>query len=93
MRGGESKKLTALYEDGAYYKTATPSGYQKQRTGYAAPIYLNFDPIPYRMKQMINDIAMRPAVTELAKIFGDKSFRATMTTGRMAMSLIICFMR
>lgn len=81
LRPGSSKKLmgSSPLEDGSYFRAATPSGYTKRRTGYAAPIQLNFDAIPTRLKSMLNDIAMRPAVTEVAKVFYDKDFQMAMT--------------
>lgn len=81
LRPGSSKKLMgpSPLEDGSYYRAATPSGYTKRRTGYAAPIQLNFDAIPNRLKSMLNDIAMRPAMTEVAKVFYDRDFQMAMT--------------
>jgi len=81
LRPGSSKKLMgpSPLEDGSYYRVATPSGYTKARTGYAAPIKLDFDAIPTKMKAMINDIAMRPAVTEVAKVFYDPKFQMAVT--------------
>lgn len=75
---GQSKKLiggSALEEDN-YVRATTPRGYTKQRTGYAAPLSLYLDQTPVRMKQMLHDIAFRPAVINASKIFYDKEVRA-----------------
>jgi hypothetical protein len=77
LRPGESKKLigpNALEQDG-YYRATTPQGYTKGRTGYVAPIELNLDIVPVRMKQMIHDVAMRPAIIQLSKFFYDPAFK------------------
>lgn len=75
-RPGESKKLIGKdpLEGEGYYKATTPQGYTKGRTGYIAPVELNLDVVPQRMKQMIHDIAMRPAVLEMSKVFRDPEF-------------------
>ena len=75
-RPGTSKKLlgpNALEEDN-YFRATTPQGYTKARTGYIAPMELNLDIIPIRIKQMIHDITMRPAVIQANKIFHDVDF-------------------
>jgi Large polyvalent protein associated domain 22 len=77
IRPGESKKLlgpNALEQDG-YYRATTPQGYTKGRTGYIAPIELNLDIVPTRMRQMIHDVAMRPAIIQLSKFFYDPEFK------------------
>jgi Large polyvalent protein associated domain 22 len=76
-RPGRSKKLigpNALEEEG-YFRAATPQGYTKGRTGYIAPVELNLDVVPMRIKQMIHDIAFRPAVIETSKVFYDSGFQ------------------
>lgn len=81
LRPGSSKKLMGQdpLEAGSYYRAATPSGYTKKRTGYAAPINLNFDAVPNKLKSILNDIAMRPAVTDAAKVFYDPKWQMAMT--------------
>lgn len=74
---GTSPKLLgpdALERDG-YYRATTPQGYAKARTGYIAPVELNLDIIPQRMRQMIHDITMRPAIIQLSKFFYDSRFQ------------------
>lgn len=97
LRPGSSKKLMGKdpLEDGAYYRAATPAGYTKRRTGYAAPMLLNFEAVPLRMKQMINDIAMRPTITQMSKIFYNKDFRMTITKhyNKEATDLLIPYLR
>lgn len=77
---GKSKKLmgpNALEEEG-FYRATTPQGYAQQRTGYIAPVDLSLDIVPQRMKQMIHDIAMRPAVLQMSKFFYDNRFQRSM---------------
>lgn len=83
IRPGSSKKLMGPnpLEDGSYFRAATPSGYTKRRTGYAAPIQLNLDAIPWKLRQMLNDAAMRPAVTDAAKVFYHPKFQMAITKG------------
>jgi len=78
--GGSKKLARNPFEDGGFYKTSVPNAYQQARTGYAAPILLSFDPIQFKMKQIINDIAMRETVVELNKVFEHPKFRSAMTT-------------
>lgn len=78
---GLSKKLMGgnALEQNNYNRATTPRGYTKERTGYAAPVALDIDMMPVRMRQMIHDIAMRPAVINASKIFYDKDVRAAIT--------------
>lgn len=79
LRPGESKTLLGQgIEQEGYYRATTPQGYAKGRTGYVAPIELNLDVVPERMKQMLHDIAMRPAVIQIGKIFYDPAFKRAM---------------
>jgi hypothetical protein len=79
LRPGESKKLLGRgIEEEGFYRATTPQGYTKGRTGYIAPVELNLDIVPARMKQMIHDIAMRPAVLQLSKVFYDPGFKRDM---------------
>lgn len=77
---GKSKKLMGpnpLEEEG-FYRATTPQGYTKQRTGYIAPVELSLDIVPQRMKQMLHDIAMRPAILQMSKFFYDSRFQRAM---------------
>ncbi len=81
LRPGTSKRLMGpnpLEEEGMY-KATTPQGYTKDVTGYIAPVELNLDIVPQRMKQMLHDIAMRPAVLQMSKFFYDNRFERAMT--------------
>lgn len=97
LRPGSSKKLMgpSAMEDGAYYRAATPSGYTKKRTGYAAPIQLNFEAVPAKLRSMINDIAMRPTVTDVSKVFYDPKFQMAMTKyyGKEVKDLMIPYLK
>ena len=66
-------------EQNNYIRATTPAGYTKQRTGYAAPMALDLDMMPVRMRQMLHDIAFRPSVIQAGKIFYDKDVRAAIT--------------
>lgn len=78
---GSSKKLMggdALEQDN-FVRATTPRGYTKQRTGYTAPISLDLDMTPSRMKSMLHDIAFREAIMQASKIFYAKDVRAAVT--------------
>ncbi len=68
-------KAGDMMEESGYYKPATAAGYTKKRTGALYPIQLDFDAIPARMKMMLNDIAMRPAISEVSKVLLDRKFK------------------
>lgn len=78
---GASKKLMGgdALEQANYNRATTPAGYTKARTGYAAPLALDLDMMPVRMRQMIHDIAFRPSVIQAGKIFYDHEVRAAIT--------------
>lgn len=80
-RPGSSKKLMGpnALEDASYYRATTPQGYMKARTGYVAPMELNLDIIPIRMKQMVHDIVFREAVVNASKLFYDNKFQQAVT--------------
>lgn len=94
---GASKKLMggdALEQDN-YIRATTPRGYTKARTGYAAPMALDMDMMPVRMRQMLHDIAMRPAVINASKIFYDKDVRTAITKhyGKEYKDLLVPYLR
>ena len=78
---GASKKLMGgdPLEQVNYNRATTPAGYTKSRTGYAAPMTMDIDMMPVRMRQMLHDIAFRPSVIQAGKIFYDKDVRAAIT--------------
>ena len=67
-----------ILEGEGYKRATTPQGYTKERTDYTAPVELNLDQIPVTMRQMIHDIAFRPAVLQAAKVFHNTKWRQTM---------------
>jgi hypothetical protein len=69
----------ALEQDG-FVRATTANGYTKARTGATYPLALDLDMLAPRMKQMIHDIAMRPAVINASKIFYDKDIRSNVFT-------------
>lgn len=77
LNPGKSKKLLGpdVLEGEGFFRAIPPAGYTKARNGYIAPIELNLDIVPVRMKQMIHDIATRPAVIQLGKFFYDSTFK------------------
>lgn len=79
QRPGKSNKPFGgdVLDNGFFAGVAPSAGYTKARTGYAAPILLNFDAVPAKMLTMINDIAMRPAVMNLQKVFLDPKFKTS----------------
>jgi hypothetical protein len=78
---GTSKKRLGgdPLERDAYYRATPSAGYTIQRTGYIAPINLEFGLAGVRMKQIINDIAMRPAAIQAGKIVYDSKIRNEIT--------------
>lgn len=70
MMGGDA------LEEANFHRATTPAGYTKLRTAYTAPMSLDLDMLPVRMRQMLHDIAMRPAIINAGKIFYDKDVRA-----------------
>lgn len=78
---GASKKLMGgdALEQNNYIRATTPRGYTKARTSYAAPMALDLDMMPVRMRQMLHDVAMRPSVMQAAKFFYNPELRAAIT--------------
>lgn len=93
--GGSRTLLGQSVEQEGFYRATTPQGYTEQRTGYIAPMELNLDIVPIRMKQMLHDIAMRPAVIQLSKVFYHPSFKREMINhyGRHQAEEMIPFLR
>jgi predicted GNAT family acetyltransferase len=75
-RPGDSRKLMgrSALEDEGYFRATTPTGFLEERTGYAAPMELNLDIVPVRMRQMIHDITMRPSIIQATKFFYNPEF-------------------
>jgi hypothetical protein len=74
---GTSKKLLGkdALEGENYVRATPPSGYTKERTGYAAPMALDLDMLGGRIGQQLHDLSMRPAVLNVAKVFTDTGIR------------------
>lgn len=94
---GKSKKLMGgdALEQNNYIRATTPQGYTKQRTSYAAPLDLDLDALPGRMKSMLHDIAFRPSVINASKIMYDHDIRAAITKhyGREYTELLIPYIK
>ena len=94
---GSSKKLMGPdpLEQSNYIRASTPQGYTKSRTGYAAPIELDLDSMPGRMKSIIHDLTMRPAVINASKIFYDREVRSAISNhyGKAYRDLLIPYLR
>lgn len=75
---GKSTKLMGkgALEGEGYYRATTPAGYTKSRTGYIAPMALDFDHLPGRISQMLQDIGLRPAIINASKLFYDHDVRS-----------------
>jgi hypothetical protein len=80
VRPGASKALLGpeAETEAQYFRATTNQSYTKGRTGYIAPMELNLDMIPVRMRQMIHDINLRPTIQQLSKIFYDREFKQAM---------------
>lgn len=76
---GEDVKLpSGGLEEQGYVRATTPAGYTKARTGAIYPLALDLDALPNRLRQIIHDVAFRPAVINAGKIFYDKGIKAEM---------------
>lgn len=75
-RPGNSPKLMgrSALEDEGYFRATVPTGFLTERTGYVAPMELNLDIVPVRMRQMIHDITMRPSIIQASKFFYNPEF-------------------
>jgi predicted protein tyrosine phosphatase len=78
-----------------FYRATTNQAWSKQRTGAVYPVALDLDAIPIRMKQMIHDIATRPAVIQLSKFMYDDKFTQAIADhmGREYADLMVPFLR
>src|SRR5258706_2427785 len=78
---GTSRKLMGgdALEQENFHRAVTPAGYTKKRTAYSAPMSFDLDMLPVRMRQMLHDIAMRPAIINAGKIFYDHDVRNMIT--------------
>jgi len=61
--------------DSGFYRATTQQGWSKTRTGAIYPVRLDLDALPIRMKQMVHDIATRPAAIQISKFFYDNKFK------------------
>jgi hypothetical protein len=73
-----SSKLTVddMIGDSGYFRPSPSAGYTKTRTGATYPIDLTFDSVPFKLKQILNDAAMRVPVNEVSKIVYHNNFKA-----------------
>lgn len=94
---GASKKLMGgdALEGNNYVRATVPAGYTKKRSGYAGPLSLDMDTIPYLIRSQLHDIAMRPAVIQASKIFYDRSVRDAITQhyGKEYRDLLIPYLK
>jgi hypothetical protein len=71
-----SSKMTVddMMGDSGYWKPSPASGYTKTRTGARYPLDLSFESAAFKLKQILNDAAMRIPITEVSKIVYNKEF-------------------
>ena len=71
--------IEALFPEGqegqGYYRATTPHSYAYARTGFVGPVQLDFDIVPLRIREMIHDINVRPALIDAADVIYNKEFR------------------
>ena len=67
--------IDQMMGESGYYRPSPAAGYAKTRTGATYPIDLTFDSVPFKLKQILNDAAMRQQITEVSKIVYNKSFQ------------------
>jgi len=72
-----SSKLSAddMMGESGYFRPSPASGYTKTRTGANYPIDLSFDSVPFKLKQILNDAAMRIPITEVGKVVYHNDFK------------------
>lgn len=73
----QNVKPEDFMDESGYYRPAPNAGFTKPRTGAVYPILLDFSAVPFKIKTMINDIALRDPVTNVAKIFYNNEFRTS----------------
>ncbi len=71
-----SSKMTVddMMGDSGFWKPSPASGYTKTRTGARYPLDLSFESAAFKLKQILNDAAMRIPITEVSKIVYNKEF-------------------
>jgi hypothetical protein len=71
-----SSKMTVddMMGDSGFWKPSPASGYTKTRTGARYPLDLSFESAAFKLKQILNDAAMRIPITEVSKIVYNKKF-------------------
>ena len=58
-----------------FWKPSPAAGYTKGRTGAVYPIDLSFKTAAYKLRQILNDAAMRIPITEVSKLVYNKEFQ------------------
>jgi hypothetical protein len=76
LRHKVNLSVDEMMGESGYYRPSPAAGYTKIRTGAVYPVDLTFDSVPFKLKQILNDAAMRPSVTEVSKIVYNKQFQA-----------------
>lgn len=66
-----------MRDESGFFRPSPASGYTKARTGTVYRIHLDMAPIPWKLKQILTDAAMRVPITEVAKVVYDKDFAWT----------------
>ena len=62
--------------ESGYYRPSPAAGYSKTRTGAIYPIDLTLDAVPFKLKQILNDAAMRRQITDVSKIVYHPKFQS-----------------
>jgi len=82
QRVAASKPSDLFVGNNPWSRPSTPAAYTYERTGYVAPINLNFDQIPAKLSQEIHDIAFHQPVVNAAKIIMDPKNRFVNTVSK-----------
>ena len=94
---GTSKRMLGkdALEGEGYQRATPPSGYTKERTGYSAPMSFELDMLSGRIGQELHDLAMRPAVINVSKVFLDHDVRAAIMKhyGTETRDLLVPYLR
>jgi len=100
---GVSKKLMgqdidsedAMAHNNYFRRASTPRSHEKDRTGYAGPLYLRLNQHPAAMTNVLRDAAVRPYLINASKIFYNHEWRQTVlrTLGERADEMFDPYLR
>lgn len=75
LENSSKASVDDMMGDSGYWKPSPAAGYTKGRTGARYPLDLSFESAAWKLKQILNDAAMRIPITEVSKIVYNKEFQ------------------